>query len=255
MAAPVNEATGGSARGARVLLVEDDQTNQEVEALMLEDLGYEVDRVSDGAAAVTAAAAATYSAIVMDCQLPAMDGYATTAAIRASEPAERRVRIIGLSAHADVRRCHEAGMDELLSKPVTLAGLAQALQDVPAHAADAVDSVLDPDVVGQLRSLAQAGNPELLFKLQASFARDTPQRLRELRSAVAAGDAGAVAFTVHTLKGSAANLGAREVVDSCAAIEDACAAAGLGSLEPMLAGLEQRAALAQAALSRLAETG
>jgi HPt (histidine-containing phosphotransfer) domain-containing protein len=72
---------------------------------------------------------------------------------------------------------------------------------------------------------------------------------------MAAGDEDGVAFNVHTLKGSAANLGARGVVESCAAIEDACAADEPGSLVPLLAELERRLALAQAELSRLAETG
>ena len=115
--------------------------------------------------------------------------------------------------------------------------------------------MLDPDVVGQLRALAQAGNPGLLSKLQASFARDTPQRLADLRSAVAAGDGDAVAFNVHTLKGSAANLGARGIVESCDAIETACAAVEPGALEPLLLELERSAALAHAELLRLAETG
>jgi hypothetical protein len=245
----------GSARGARVLLVEDDPANREIETLMLHDLGYQVDRVSDGASAVTAAAAADYDAIVMDCQLPAMDGYETTAAIRGAEPADSHVRIIGLSVHTDVQRCYAAGMDELLAKPITLAGLAEALEGARPAAVAAGDGVLDPAVVEQLRSLARSGSPELLQRLGASFARDTPQRLRDLRAAATRRGGDAVAFNVHTLKGSAANLGAIEVVAVCVQIENACAEAGPAAAEPLLDELEIRAARAQAALSRLAETG
>ena len=79
--------------------------------------------------------------------------------------------------------------------------------------------MLDPAVVEQLQALAQAGNAGLLDRLQASFARDTPVRLQALRAALAAGDADAVAFNIHTLKGSAANLGAVEVVELCGQIE------------------------------------
>ena len=116
-------------------------------------------------------------------------------------------------------------------------------------------SVLDPEVVEQLRSLAQAGNPELLDKLQESFTRDTPVRLASLRAAVAAGDADAVAFNVHTLKGSAANLGAGQIVSTCQQIERITGAPDAGELEPLLGELERNAAEAGAELTHLAETG
>jgi two-component system sensor histidine kinase/response regulator len=246
-------------RDVRVLLVEDDAGNQEIETLMLERLGFGVDVVGDGAAAVTAAAAGGYSAILMDCRLPVMDGYEATTAIRASESPDKRVPIIGLSAHTDRQRCFDAGMDDHLAKPFELDALEHALsRATPPPAASAApisDSVLDGAIVDQLRALAQAGNPELLHKLQASFARDTPQRLHALRTAVVAGDADAVAFNVHTLKGSAANLGAREIVATCRRIESSPGAPGLQELEPLLMELERNAASAQAELARLAVTG
>jgi HPt (histidine-containing phosphotransfer) domain-containing protein len=116
------------------------------------------------------------------------------------------------------------------------------------------EDVLDPEIVAGLRMLAEAASPDLLGKLQASFARDTPLRLRSLRAAVAAGDGDAVAFNVHTLKGSAANLGAIRMVATCREIEGLPAAPGRAALEPLLSALEQEAADAQVALARLAET-
>jgi HPt (histidine-containing phosphotransfer) domain-containing protein len=118
-----------------------------------------------------------------------------------------------------------------------------------------VASVLDSEIVDQLRALAEAGNPDLLDRLQASFARDTPARLRALRAAVAAGDADAVAFNVHTLKGSAANLGAIEIVATCQKIESFPGGPVARALEPLLAALERNAADAQAELALLAGTG
>jgi HPt (histidine-containing phosphotransfer) domain-containing protein len=115
-------------------------------------------------------------------------------------------------------------------------------------------TALDPEIVEQLRALARGRSSGLLDRLQAAFARDTPERLRALRAAVAAGDAEAMAFAVHALKGSAANLGAREVVATCRQLEDA-APADARRLEPLLAELERRTARAQAELTRLAETG
>jgi HPt (histidine-containing phosphotransfer) domain-containing protein len=116
-------------------------------------------------------------------------------------------------------------------------------------------SVLDPETVDQLRALARAANSDLLQKLQASFARDTPPRLVALRAAVVAGDADAVAFGLHTLSGSASNLGAIEIVATCRQIESAGWAAGAPAVEPLLDQLERNAAEAGAELARMAAAG
>ena len=111
-------------------------------------------------------------------------------------------------------------MDDHLAKPFALDALAHALSRAkPPRDATPHASVLDPEVVDQLRSLAQAGNSELLDKLQDSFTRDTPIRLAALRAAVAPATPTRVAFNVHTLKGSAANLGRRQIVATCQLIE------------------------------------
>jgi HPt (histidine-containing phosphotransfer) domain-containing protein len=116
-------------------------------------------------------------------------------------------------------------------------------------------SVLDPETVDQLRALARTANSDLLGKLQASFARDTPARLVALRAAVVAGDADAVAFGLHTLRGNAANLGAIEIVATCRQIESATEAPGAPALEPLLDQLERNAAEAGAELARVAGSG
>ncbi len=114
------------------------------------------------------------------------------------------------------------------------------------------DDVLDPAVVSELRALTLAGDPGLLQRLGASFARDAPRRVEALRAAVAAGDGEAVAFAAHTLRGSAATLGAIEVVAACRAIESAPLPAAAGQVEALLAELERSALRAHAALARLA---
>jgi two-component system sensor histidine kinase/response regulator len=121
--------------------------------------------------------------------------------------------------------------------------------------APAGDSELDPEVVDQLRALARAGNSQLLHKLHASFARDTPERLRALRAAIAAGDSAAVSFSLHTLTGSAANLGATKIVTICREMEGTPAGADGRDLERLLTALERHAASAQAELARIAEAG
>jgi signal transduction histidine kinase/CheY-like chemotaxis protein len=122
----------------RLLLAEDNLVNQEVAVLMLSSAGYQVDTVADGAAAVTASATNPYDAILMDCQMPELDGYEATAAIRTNEGHLRHTPIVAMTAGArqeDQDRCSAAGMDAYVSKPVDkgalLATVAELLKDGP----------------------------------------------------------------------------------------------------------------------------
>jgi CheY-like chemotaxis protein len=122
-ASPASERIAGS---GRLLLVEDNLINQKVAVAMLSSAGYEVDTALSGAAAVAAVASHSYDAILMDCQMPEMNGYEATAAIRAHELPGGRTPIIALTAGArneDRERCLAAGMDDYLSKPVNKATL------------------------------------------------------------------------------------------------------------------------------------
>ncbi len=116
---PSQERIGQATR--LLLLAEDNLVNQKVAVAMLSSGGYQVDTVPDGAAAVRAAATGCYEAILMDCQMPELDGYEATFAIRANEPEGRRIPIIAMTAGArpeDRERCLAAGMDGYISKPV-----------------------------------------------------------------------------------------------------------------------------------------
>jgi signal transduction histidine kinase/CheY-like chemotaxis protein len=120
----------GAAAGGRLLLAEDNPVNQRVACAMLERMGYHVDVVADGAAAVAAAAEGRYDAVLMDCHMPVMDGFEATRAIRGNEPAGVRLPIIALTASAfesDQRRSLDAGMDEHLTKPIQTGALAEVL--------------------------------------------------------------------------------------------------------------------------------
>ena len=121
--APPAPAPAGPPAAGRILLVEDEPVNQQVSTRMLEKGGYEVELAVNGAEAVERMAAGAFDAVLMDCQMPVMDGYEATARIRAAELAGgRRTPIIALTASArgeDVERCLAAGMDDYVSKPVT----------------------------------------------------------------------------------------------------------------------------------------
>jgi PAS domain S-box-containing protein len=120
-------------RGTRVLLVEDNPVNQKVGALMLARLGYEADLAENGLKAVEAFQKFRYPAILLDCQMPEMDGFDATRAIRKIEGGERRTSIVALTANAmegERERCLAAGMDDYLSKPISMKALSEKLASV-----------------------------------------------------------------------------------------------------------------------------
>ncbi|MBE0567104.1 MAG: response regulator [Krumholzibacteria bacterium] len=117
--------------GTPILVVEDNPTNQRVVGLLLRKWGYRFDAADNGEQAVAAYRAGDFGAILMDCQMPVMDGLEAAQAIRALEDGRRRVPIIALTAGAfgsDRERCLEAGMDDYLTKPVNAGELRKALQ-------------------------------------------------------------------------------------------------------------------------------
>jgi signal transduction histidine kinase/DNA-binding response OmpR family regulator len=123
---PHHEVHSVPPRAGRLLLAEDNLVNQKVAVAMLSSAGYQVDTVADGAAAVTASATGGYDAILMDCQMPKLDGYEATDAIRTNEGPSRHTPIVAMTAGArqeDRDRCVAAGMDAFVSKPVDKAAL------------------------------------------------------------------------------------------------------------------------------------
>jgi len=215
----------------RILLAEDNSTNQKVALLMLERLGWSADVAADGLEVLQALRRQSYDLILMDVQMPGMDGLEAARRIAAEHPPDRRPRIIALTANAllgDREACLAAGMHDYLSKPIRLEELYAAIaRNLPA-------SALDPSYLEALRRLEEVTGRELIATVVNSFLAETPRRLERAREALERGDAAALVFALHSLKGSSAQLGATRLAALCGEAE---AAGKEGVLEDFAARL------------------
>src|SRR5262249_43179118 len=226
---PPSAAPSSARQTERLLVVEDSPMNQRVAVGMLEQLGYRADAVANGLEALEALQRIQYAAVLMDCQMPEMDGFAASREIRRREGGARHTPIIAMTAAAmqgDRDRCLAAGMDDYIPKPVRSTALADTLGRWLAtrpgttaaggtgaqgasrsnqSAAGDDDTLLDPEA---LRTLA-GDDPELPALLVAQFEQDAPQRIAALRAALDAGDADATRRAAHLFKGEASTIGAR----------------------------------------------
>lgn len=232
----VTHAGTFAAQAVRILLAEDNPVNQKVALRQLSKLGYHADAVSNGAEALRALDRFDFPVILMDCQMPELDGYKTTQHIREAEPiTRRRPYIIAMTANAltgDREACLAAGMDDYISKPVRIdeldaalqRGIAAALKDkapaTPSQPSGSDDNtpLIDANAVENLRALRMEGEPDPLAELVELFVADTPGRLAEMKSAAQRSDAESLEAAAHSLKGSASNLGAARIAARCARI-------------------------------------
>jgi signal transduction histidine kinase/DNA-binding response OmpR family regulator/HPt (histidine-containing phosphotransfer) domain-containing protein len=215
----------------RILLAEDHLLNQRVALRMLERLGYRADVAENGLEVLERLTQAPYDVVLMDVQMPEMNGLDASRAICARWPAAERPRIIAMTAEAmegDREMCLAAGMDDYVVKPVSLEQLRRALADsrpLPPRAsprADAgppftSDEVLDRSVLHQLAE--DLGGVDALKDAVRIFLSATPGLLGTLRDAAARGDASAIQRAAHTLKASSAMLGAAGLSARCQQLE------------------------------------
>ena len=219
--------TSLEARG-RILVVDDNPVNQRVAVRMLEKMGHQVEVADNGAVAVERIARDRYDAVLMDCQMPIMDGFEATRTIRLQEGADRHTPIIAMTAGAmmgDESKCLDAGMDAYLSKPIKADGLATMVERwtmLGTHArlgrglVKAEGGLLDAALLAGLREL---GNEEF-GKLVELFLQDGADRVAALRSAEAVGDGSAIEKLAHSLKGSAATFGAGVLAQRCNELQE-----------------------------------
>lgn len=250
----------------RTLVADDNPINRSVVTLMLNNLGLTADTAETGREALLGAQSDRYDLVLMDMQMPDMDGLEAAREIRRTLPPERQPYIVALTANAlagDRERCLAAGMDDYLSKPIRTPALMQALQKMmrrrgggtgPAAVAPTVTTaalheeagagsaeVVDWTLAGPLR---QAG---LLSALLGSFFGALPGQLEAIRRSPDARDAECV---LHTLRGSSATLGMAQFAALCTELEQTLAVNGAGALD--LAALEVAARAAREAFARAA---
>jgi signal transduction histidine kinase/HPt (histidine-containing phosphotransfer) domain-containing protein len=218
----------GSVRGLRVLLAEDNEINQRVTVSMLASHGHVVDVVNNGVEALDALRKNKYNAILMDVQMPEMDGLEATRMIRElEENTGKHIRVIAMTAHAmpgDRERCLASGMDGYLAKPVRpddllamLVGAAPLKQQVSI--AEGMQPC-DPDVLNTEELLARTrGDKKLISELVGIFLESTPKLVDSICESTSANDAEGVYRAAHSLKGAAAMMGASQVQAAAYSIE------------------------------------
>jgi len=223
----------------KVLVVEDNSVNQKLAVRMLEKLGYRPDLVENGQEALAALDAGAYDAVLMDCQMPVMDGFEATAAIRRQEAAGKRyagaghLPIIAVTANAmqgDRERCLAAGMDAYLAKPIKLEDVRATLArwvispasvETDKGAVKSLGSVSEGRAIFDPSQMLQniGGDQDLMVQLVDLFLERQADMMSQVRQALALGDAAAVERSAHTLKGTAGNLCAPELTLAAGRLE------------------------------------
>jgi CheY-like chemotaxis protein/HPt (histidine-containing phosphotransfer) domain-containing protein len=245
----------------RILLAEDNPVNQRVAIRLLEKGGHAVTLANHGGEALAALDRGEFDIILMDVQMPEMDGFEATRHIREREAGTgRRIPIVAMTAHAmkgDRERCLAAGMDEYISKPVQRLELERILAwaagngtrtPMPAAAL----KLEEPPAFDRAAAVERLGGDEALFaEVAGVFVSDSPQQLEQVRRAVAEGTAAELRRTAHGLKGAAAYVGGTAVATAAHKLEQMGAVGELAGAAEALQTLEREVNRLTAALGTL----
>jgi CheY-like chemotaxis protein/HPt (histidine-containing phosphotransfer) domain-containing protein len=237
--------------GLRVLLAEDNTTSQDLISIMLKRLGCDVDVVTNGTQLLDVVGRTEYDLILMDCQMPGMDGFEAARALRAREATitdKQPIPIIAVTGHelnGESQGGLPFGMNDYLRKPFRLDDLAEALSRwAPNGSAPQAHengdeaqpdetlvqaSVLDSSRLDEIRGLVSDDDSDFLTNIVGQFIKDTGKLIQEMKAALRASDAAALKVAAHTLKSSSASLGATDLSLLCKQIQSMAAE---GSVEP-----------------------
>jgi PAS domain S-box-containing protein len=258
--------TEAQRRRIRILLADDNVTNQQVALGILGKMGFRADAVADGREAILALETAPYDIVLMDVQMPVMDGFEATRAIRSGQTKvpNPKIPIIAMTAHAlkgDRERCLENGMDDYIPKPINPSDLSAVLQkwltsDEDAASAGEVaseEAVPDPGAVvfdRQALLTRLMDDEALAAEILSGFLEDMPLQLADLREQIDNANAEQAGIRGHTIKSAAANIGGMAFSEAALAIEKAGAAGDRGALPALLLELERQYELLRACIGR-----
>ncbi len=218
----------------RILLAEDNPVNRKVTENQIKFLGYKFETVSNGLEVLEALKRQRYSLILMDCQMPEMDGYEAAAEIRRNEAVGQHIPIIAITANAllgEKEKCFAAGMDDYLSKPFKKEELnktikrwatkAEIPQSVSVEASPVKSAIYDflPQVSEKLYELKGEVGEEMVDMIVSLFVEDSFLRLKKMHTLMNAEDLQGITDEAHSLRGSALNIGAENVANLCAELE------------------------------------
>ncbi len=277
-------------RGRKVLLAEDNPVNVEVASAMLESMGLDVSRAANGAEALHSVQADAFDLVLMDCQMPVMDGFAATSEIRRHELQRgqgHKLPIIAITANAlqgDRESCLAAGMDDYLSKPFTQQTLGDTLarwiplprQSTPVAAPPPTSAVsgtmaiatamppassdatepggaIQRQALENIRALSAENGDALLEKILHTYLRDTPEQFATLRLAIQHDDSEALRLLAHRLKSGSANVGAQRLASTCKELEQLGRQHSTSGAAALLASMEQQFNAVRQALEAILE--
>jgi PAS domain S-box-containing protein len=256
--------------GPRLLLAEDNPANQRVAVMLLAKLGFTVEVAANGELALEQLAQHKFSGVLMDCQMPVLDGYEATRRIRSGRlpGVNAHIPVIALTAYArpeDRARCLEAGMNDHVTKPVRAGELRAALERCgllasavattgPASAAPAVDEVFDREVLEAARALPGNAGPSLLPELIEMYLGDDEQRLAKITQLAAERQGEKLGDEAHSLGGNAAAFGGMQVRRESLKLEVAARAGDWPGVARELANLRGAAVRLRAELKRISTT-
>jgi PAS domain S-box-containing protein len=249
-------------RGLQVLLAEDNAVNQMLATRILENLGHDITVVGNGRDALATARDRKFDLIVMDVQMPEMDGFEATAAIREWEKTSgEHIPIIAMTAHAmkgDRERCLAAGMDGYVSKPIRIGDLEEALtRSMVATKSGNTGSTntTEGTIMDEAALLAGLdGNRTLLRDMARLFVADCPKQLTEIKVAIQVGDAERLRRAAHTLKGSVGNFAAQRAFEIAAQLETLGKSGNTYAAQGVCVALENVLSLLTRELKKLARS-
>jgi signal transduction histidine kinase/DNA-binding NarL/FixJ family response regulator len=241
--------------GQEILVVDDNEVNLLVARRMLEELGYTADLVVSGEDAVAATGNKSYAAILMDSQMPGMDGNKTTRIIRTSESQDERTPIIALTANAmepDRLRAFAAGVDYYMTKPMVIEDLDDALRELvdgesrtmsqhrgSGNSAGKGNAVIDAVIVAELQKIHGSGDVDLFIEIADQFLTLVPGWIRNLKNAIESEDLDDVRYQAHKLRGLCQQIGAERMAEVCRRLESSGDESSDGPLEQNISSLQR----------------